>query len=98
MILQSSGTRADRLVASLPYALRPSATRQRFPHVLERIAAEWEVPRRFLQLMDELLIDQRGNRAGFPFDCILELTNLREYYLNEVQAGLRERLAPDRSL
>lgn len=98
MILQSSQTRADRLFASLPYAYRLPVTRQRYPHVLERIAAEWEVPRRFLQLMDELLIDQRGNRAGFPFDCILELTNLREYYLNEVQAGLRERLPAHRGL
>ncbi len=66
--------------------------------MLERIAAEWEVPRRFLQLMDELLLDQRGNRAGFPFECIMELTNLREFYLNEIEVGLREALAAHRDL
>lgn len=94
MILQSSThSRAERLIASLPYALRLPATRKGFPHVVERIAQEWEVPRRFLQLMDELLIDGRGNREGFPFDCILELTALRDYYLKQMRAGLRERPA-----
>lgn len=84
--------RAQRLFASLPYAFRLSITRQRFPHVLNRIAAEWEAPMRFLQLMEELLIDQRGQREGFPFETVLELTNLREYYLNEVRVGLRASL------
>jgi len=98
MILQSTDRRAERLIASLPYALRLSVTRQRFPHVVERIAAEWEAPRRFLQLMDELLIDQRGHRAGFPFDCILELTNLREYYLNRLKIGRRGQPADRRGV
>ncbi|MCO5106983.1 MAG: hypothetical protein M9907_07850 [Burkholderiaceae bacterium] len=89
--------RAQRLFASLPWAYRLPVTRQRFPHVLNRLAAEWEVPMRFLGLMDELLIDHRGNREGFPFDSVLELTNLREYYLNEVHVGLRRRLDARRS-
>jgi hypothetical protein len=89
--------RAQRLFASLPYAYRLSVTRQRFPHVLNRIAAEWGAPKRFLELMDELLIDRRGNREGFPFDSVLELTRLREYYLDEVQVGLRKRLEARRS-
>ena len=84
------GIQAQRLFASLPYAYRLSITRQRFPHVLNRIAAEWEVPRRFLELMDELLIDRRGNRQGFPFESVLELTNLREYYLKYVPVGMRK--------
>jgi len=50
------------------------------------------VPRRFLALMDDLLIDRRGNREGFPFESVLELTNLREYYLNEVRVGLRKQI------
>jgi hypothetical protein len=84
--------RAQRLLASLPYALRMPVTRQRFPHVVNRIAADWEVPARLLRLMDELLIDQRGGREGFPFETVLELTSLREYFLNELHAGMRERL------
>lgn len=85
--------RAQRLFASLPYAFRLSATRRDFPHVLNRLAAEWDVPARFLRLMDELLMDQRGDRRGFPFETVLELTNLRDYYLDEVHVGLRARLA-----
>lgn len=84
--------RAQRLFASLPYALRMPITRQRFPHVLNRIAADWDAPARLLHLMDELLLDQRGSREGFPFETVLELTNLREYYLNELHADMRERL------
>ncbi|GMV03353.1 MAG: hypothetical protein KJZ98_15010 [Burkholderiaceae bacterium] len=91
MILQSTDRRAERLFTSLPRALRMPATRAQFPHVLARIAAEWEVPRRFLQLMDELLIDQRGGRAGFPFECTLEMANLREYYVKQVQRGQASR-------
>ncbi len=98
MILQSADRRAERLIASLPYALRLQVTRQRFPHVVERIAAEWTVPRRFLQLMDELLIDGRGHRAGFPFDCILELTNLRDYYLNRLKIGTPDQPAARRGI
>lgn len=86
------GIPAQRLFASLPYAYRLAATRQRFPHVLNRIATEWNAPSRFLGLMDDLLLDRRGGRQGFPFESVLELTNLREYYLNELHAGLRERL------
>ena len=91
------GIPAQRLFASLPYAYRLSITRQHFPHVLNRIATEWEVPRRFLALMDELLIDRRGNREGFPFESVLELTNLREYYLNEVHVGLRRQIEARRT-
>jgi len=63
----------------------------------DRIAAEWGVPLVVVKMMDELLMDRRGNREGFPFDSVLELTNLREYYLNEVQVGLRKRLEARRS-
>ncbi len=85
-------TRAQRLFASLPHAHRLPVTRRRFPHVLNRIAAEWDVPKRLLDLMDELLLDRRGHREGFPFDAMLELTSLREHYLSQLPPGLRERL------
>lgn len=73
--------RAQRLYASLPPALQPALTRERFPHVINRIAAEWEMPARFARLMDELLLDARGHRAGFPYEAVRELTALREHYL-----------------
>lgn len=73
------------LFASLPETQQLAYTRQRFPHVLNRIAAEWEMPERFLALLDELLIDQRGKRQGFPFETVIELTNLREYYLEQTR-------------
>lgn len=72
--------RAQRLYASLPPTLQPALTRERFPHVVNRIAAEWEIPTRFAKLMDELLLDARGHRTGFPYEAVRELTALREHY------------------
>ncbi|UCE30479.1 MAG: hypothetical protein JSW68_10460 [Burkholderiales bacterium] len=51
-----------------------------FSHVLNRIALVWEEPRRFYRTMDELLIDNRGNRAGFPFEVANELARLLAHY------------------
>lgn len=73
--------RAERLFDSLPEEHRLAFTRERFPHVLNRIAADWDTPKRLLQRFDELLIDQRGNRQGFPFQAMVELANLRDYYV-----------------
>ena len=64
-----------RLLERCPRRCAWSALRQRFPHVLNRIAADWDVARsRFAALIDSLLIDQRGQRQGFPFESVLELT------------------------
>ncbi len=81
--------RTQWLFDSLPYAYRLMATRQRFPHVLERIAAQWESPARLLSVFDELMIDRRGNRQGFPFETMIEIANLRDYYVHQVRPNLR---------
>lgn len=85
--------RAQRLCASLPPALRPALTCERFPHVVNRIAAEWENPARFARLMDELLFDVRGDRTGFPHQAVRELTALREHHLAALPADAPARHA-----
>ncbi len=81
--------RARKLFSRLPYAFRLHSTRTSYPHVLNQLAADWGVPRRFLALMNHLLLDFRGGRQGFTFETVVELTNLREYYVNEVHPELR---------
>lgn len=49
----------------------------RFPHVLNRLAATWGTPTEALALIDELLVDRRGNRHGFPRDALDELLRLQ---------------------
>jgi len=33
-----------------------------------------------LEYLDDLLIDRRGGRQGFPFDVALEIAGLKDYY------------------
>lgn len=85
-----------RMLESLPSNLRMLHTRRDFPHVLTRIAASWIDPRYFHRVMQSLLIDDRGNRQGFPFAVMNELTELRSYYFTQVRPDMANLL--DRSV
>ena len=50
---------------------------KRFPHVFNRIAATWHDPPALLEALDDLLVDTRGGRRGFPADVLAELLILR---------------------
>jgi hypothetical protein len=52
---------------------------RRFPHVLNRIAHAWVVPPAAAEIIDELLVDRRGGRRGFPADVLAELLLLRRH-------------------
>jgi hypothetical protein len=80
---------AVRLLERLPADLRLVALRGHYPRLLNRIAAAWSDPRRFDRLIDELLVDDRPNRQGFPFEVVRELTELREHYFDTVHPGAR---------
>lgn len=86
-------TRAQQLFSSLPLPCRLEVTRQHYPHVLNLLAADWDIPSRFVSLLDAMLIDQRGRRGGFPFETISELAALREYYLDAVHPEMRPKLS-----
>ena len=64
-------------------------TSAQFPHVVNRIAAAWSDPDVLLHLLDELLLDDRAKRQGFPLDVALELSNLRMHYEMRVAPILR---------
>ncbi|MFO0235693.1 MAG: hypothetical protein ACK51M_22075 [Burkholderiales bacterium] len=48
-----------------------------FPHMLEAIARDWATPDRFHAMLDAFVFDDRGGRAGFPPEVLLELAELR---------------------
>jgi hypothetical protein len=56
----------------------------RFPGVLNRIADVWGRPLQAERCFDDLLLDSRGTRQGFPQSIISEITSLRHYYLTRV--------------
>ena len=67
-------------LAGLPYDVRPSLLPTQYARIANALARVWPTPRACLQYFDELLIDRRGNRQGFPFDVALELAGLKDYY------------------
>jgi hypothetical protein len=82
--------RSKLIIDSLPKALRPLAIIAEFPHIMNLIASSWHEPRIFVQTLDELMMNERGNRAGFPFAIIVELTDLREHYFSSVRPEARK--------
>jgi hypothetical protein len=77
--------RSKVIVKALPKPMRPMQTCMDFPHIMNLIAASWHEPKAFVKTLEELLMDDRGDRQGFPFPIIVELTELREYYFTSVR-------------
>jgi hypothetical protein len=65
---------------ALPPAARPTGLAQRFPRIANGIAERWPSVDRCEQYLDSLLVDQRGDRKGFPMAVALEVASLRSYY------------------
>jgi hypothetical protein len=68
-----------RWVASLPAAVQPLALLQQFPRIANRLALAWHDQEATAECFDDLLVDRRGGRQGFPPDVQRELSVLREY-------------------
>ena len=67
-------------MGELPYTVRPSELAQRFPRIADSIAELWPRADRCEQYLDSLMVDQRGDRKGFPMAVALEIASLRSYY------------------
>jgi hypothetical protein len=59
----------------------------RFPHVLNRLSAEWDTPRAALEVIESLLFDRRGGRQGFPDDALAALLALRRCCVERIAAA-----------
>lgn len=80
----------EQLLQSLPRPLQLYEIRLKHPHLVERIASAWKDPRRFAQLMDDLVMTSRPDRQGFSFGVLTELANLRDYYFNELHPAFEK--------
>lgn len=63
----------------LPLRRRPVQLAAQFPRVANRIALCWGEAGLAEQVLDDLLIDRRGGRRGFPVRVTRELQRLRDY-------------------
>jgi hypothetical protein len=71
-----SGTTIDWLL-SLPAPLRPRKLGENFPRLANALAQTWRDPVVRTALIDDLLVDRRGGRQGFPPEVRGELEALR---------------------
>ena len=66
--------------ATLPIEIQPRSLLFKFPRIANLVAAMWQDPNSLRRYVDDLLVDKRGNRQGFPLDVLRELFRLRAYY------------------
>ena len=62
---------------SLPIQLRPKLLLASYPRVANRLALCWPDKRLTHHLLEDLLVDNRGGRKGFPPPVRAELVQLR---------------------
>jgi hypothetical protein len=79
----------ERWMTGLPFDVQPRALARRFPRIANALAALWTRPAEATDYLNDLLVDHRGGRQGFPLEVLDELHTLNAYY------GLqRRRFAP----
>lgn len=73
-----SGMALDWL-SNLPPTVRPARLAERYPRLANQIALNWASGMRCAETFDDLLVDRRGGRHGFPYEVEIELRGLKEY-------------------
>jgi hypothetical protein len=69
-----------RWLAELPPNARPRRLPIEFARIANALSRHWSTRPACLAYFDDLLIDKRGNRRGFPLDVVLELAALKSYF------------------
>lgn len=68
-----------KFLAELPEEIRPQATMQRYPRVVNALVDVWNDPEARDEAFENLLNDKRKGRRGFPIDVERELSTLCLY-------------------
>jgi len=76
----SIGLPAVRWLADLPEQVRPGQTAARFPHIANMLCTRWTTPVACRAYFEELVLDSRGDRQGFPPEIARELAALKDFY------------------
>ena len=66
--------------SGLPAEVQPKALLGKFPRIANLVAVLWKDPDSLRRYVDDLLVDKRGNRQGFPLDVLREIFELRAYF------------------
>ena len=86
-VRQRRGAPLDKLLprtaewmATLQVNFQPRELARQFPRIANAMATAWPDPVACEAYFDELLVDRRGQRKGFPPEILRELKELRRYY------------------
>lgn len=71
--------RAMDWTVQLPANIRPLITTERYPRIVNALAAAWANAEARTDLFDHLLNDRRSGRRGFPIDVEREISALCLY-------------------
>jgi hypothetical protein len=72
---------AVRLMGSLSARVSLRELAAKYPRVLNRISEVWYKPAEAERCFDELLLDPRRTRQGFPQAVLYEIASLRHYHV-----------------
>lgn len=72
--------RAVKWLESLDEKVRPRVLPGLYVRIANNIADRWSEPDLMRAYFDELLVDRRHDRAGFPDDIVMELSALKYHY------------------
>ena len=70
----------------------PSGLANRYPRLLQQILAKWDHPKEMSEYFNELVVDQRGTRQGFPSEVLQEILFVSSLF--ERWSAERKRKAP----
>lgn len=65
---------------ALPEHVRPQELARQFPRIANRLQEIWKRPAICEQYIEDLVVDRRGGRQGFPAKVATEIVELRDYY------------------
>lgn len=67
-------------INQLPPHLQPQAVAAQYPRIANKLARLWPESQSCRPYLEELLLDNRGTRKGFPVRVALELAALKSFY------------------
>lgn len=77
---ESLAPEAITWLASLPFTVRPRQLPIQFVRIANSLGRTWADPLRCASYLDDLVLDRRGDRRGFPLDIALEIVSIKNYF------------------
>jgi hypothetical protein len=72
---------------TLPVEVRPDSLANDYGRIVNALRLCWSRPETCLDYFEDLLIDRRGDRQGFPGNIAMEIAMLKDYYESLVHPG-----------